>query len=114
MPRNQCDDNQDVACSQSLHAGNAVYVKKYGGASSRYLLVKINPKNVVSCPKDESYQKIRCCELTPLFEITMEQVLETELDSAYAPASPIMKKFTVNKTGQKVRRDSKGRFAPIF
>jgi hypothetical protein len=61
IDRDKCDSNSDLGCSYGLHAGNIDYIKSYGKSNDRVILVEINPKDVVSCPKDSSYQKLRVC-----------------------------------------------------
>ena len=63
VTRNQVDDNSDHACSMGLHAGSLQYVKGFGDTSDRLILVKINPKDVVSVPKHDT-SKLRCCRYT--------------------------------------------------
>ena len=62
MKRHRVDDNRDRACSYGLHVGSIKYVTKYGGENSDIVIVKVNPKDVVSIPKDENCQKVRCCK----------------------------------------------------
>lgn len=78
MARNQVDDNYGVDCSHGLHVGALDYVVGYGhfvkGApiaegGNRLLLVKVNPKDVVSVPKYEGHTKMRVCEYTVVSEI---------------------------------------------
>lgn len=61
VPRNTVDDDREVGCSNGLHAGTLDYAAGYGGKGDRMLIVKINPCDVVSVPKDCSFQKLRCC-----------------------------------------------------
>lgn len=49
MARNEVDDNWGVACSQGLHVGSSRY--QFGGDVK--VLVKVNPKDVVSVPSGE-------------------------------------------------------------
>lgn len=63
MLRRQVDDNRRNECSHGLHVGAIEYLRKYySGDGFRYVIVKINPKDVVSVPLDETCQKMRCCE----------------------------------------------------
>lgn len=68
MPRNQVMDDADVGCSHGFHVGSLEYAKSFGGTNSRLMLVKVNPANVVSVPKDCSWQKCRVCEYTVVAE----------------------------------------------
>lgn len=61
MPRNEVNDNAEETCSSGLHFASLSYLSHYGG-SNPIMIVKINPKNVVSIPVDYGCQKGRCCE----------------------------------------------------
>jgi hypothetical protein len=67
MPRSEVNDDELVACSTGLHAGTYQYASQF--AQGRLLLVKINPRDVVSVPADSADQKIRCSRYTVLTEI---------------------------------------------
>lgn len=78
MARNMVDDNYGVDCSHGLHVGALDYVVGYGHfvkgqpvpeGGNRLLLVKVNPKDVVSVPKYEGHTKMRVCEYTVVSEI---------------------------------------------
>ena len=72
MVRAKVDDNREAGCSQGLHAGALSYVASYGSVDSgdKIVIVKINPKDVVSVPKDCGCQKLRTCryEVVGLYE----------------------------------------------
>lgn len=91
MPRFKVDDNAGNGCSSGLHAGSIDYVKSYGGYSSRTLIVKINPKDVVSVP-NEDHRKLRCSQ----YEVVSEfrNVLNDPLYNSDASSSH---KKTVNQ-----------------
>ena len=63
MRRAKVDDNRGVGCSQGLHAGALNYVAGYGSvdAGDKIVIVKINPKDVVSVPTDCNCEKLRTC-----------------------------------------------------
>jgi hypothetical protein len=67
MPRSSVGDNRNVACSTGLHAGTHRYASGYGDT---LILVKINPRDVVSVPNDSSGQKLRVSRLIVLNETT--------------------------------------------
>lgn len=57
MPRdNVCDDSSD-SCARGYHVGSFDYAKNWG---NRVILVKVNPKNVVSVPNHDC-RKMRSC-----------------------------------------------------
>lgn len=67
MKRNAVDDNRNNTCSRGLHFCSLAYLQGsgYGASSSQenpIIIVKINPKNVVSIPTDYNNSKGRCCE----------------------------------------------------
>ena len=64
MTRAKVDDNRSVGCSQGLHAGALNYVASYGSldAGDKIVIVKINPKDVVSVPTDCNCEKLRTCK----------------------------------------------------
>jgi hypothetical protein len=62
MDRGKVDDNKDRGCSKGLHCGAIEYVNTYGSDDKHIIIVKVNPKDVVSVPDDCSCQKIRVCE----------------------------------------------------
>lgn len=60
MPRKSCDDDPHSSCSSGLHVGSYNYVRN---TSHIVLLVKIDPKDVVSVPYDYNCEKMRCCRV---------------------------------------------------
>lgn len=65
MNRGLVDDNTNNGCSSGLHVGSFSYVNP---GSQKTVVVKVNPKNVVSVPTDCSYTKIRVCEYEVMYE----------------------------------------------
>jgi hypothetical protein len=63
MPRRQVTASRDAGCAAGLHVGTHAYASSYG---PRLLLVAVNPRDVVSVPRDSGYQKLRCCRYTVL------------------------------------------------
>lgn len=63
MVRAKVDDNRGRGCSEGLHAGALNYVASYGSLESgdKIVIVKINPKDVVSVPTDCNCEKLRTC-----------------------------------------------------
>lgn len=70
MPRNAVCDDADVGCSYGFHAGSHEYASSFGGGDSKLLIVKINPADVVSVPKDCECQKLRTSRYEVLKEAT--------------------------------------------
>ena len=63
------DDNRENHCSFGLHAGSLDYARSF---ASKLIIVKINPKDVVSVPSDCNCQKLRCCEYTVVGDLVLE------------------------------------------
>lgn len=68
--RGDVDDNRDNTCSQGVHAGSYDYAQNW--SRGKVVVVKINPKDVVSVPSDYNCQKLRCCAYTVMSEIERE------------------------------------------
>lgn len=74
MPRNEVNDNPNITCAEGLHACGRSYIKgggKFGesNASNRLILVRIDPRNIVSIPTDYNGAKMRVCEYQVVGEI---------------------------------------------
>ncbi len=63
MQRAKVDDDRSRGCSDGLHAGALNYVAGYGSleGGDKIVIVKINPKDVVSVPSDSNCEKLRTC-----------------------------------------------------
>jgi hypothetical protein len=96
MDRNKCEKNPKIGCAPSLHVGTADYVSSYGGGDDRYLLVRFSPKDVISCPDDSNWSKLRVCKLKVMREVKREDIFP--LGDAYGGKNG--KKFKRNKLGQ--------------
>lgn len=64
--RNAVDDNREHECSYGLHCGTLHYVKGY--CTERVVLVKVNPADVVSVPRDHNAEKVRVCRYEVIAE----------------------------------------------
>ncbi len=77
MPRNMCDDDAKVECSLGYHVGTFKYAKDFGrGLGDRFLLVKVNPRDIVSIPYDAVQEKIRTCAYEVLQEYDGDVITE--------------------------------------
>jgi hypothetical protein len=72
IQRNNVDDNRDMTCSVGVHAGSFDYAKDWN--DGKLVVVKINPKDVVSVPRDYNCQKLRCCAYVVVSEVEEEIV----------------------------------------
>lgn len=67
MPRSKVDDNGQIGCSHGLHVGTYDYASNF--SQGKLLLVKVNPRDVVSVPDDCGFAKIRTCRYV-VFTVT--------------------------------------------
>ena len=70
MERNKVDDNKDQTCSTGLHFCGMSYLSQFGG--ERTVIVKINPRDVVSIPTDYNESKGRACRYEVIGELGVE------------------------------------------
>ena len=68
MERNEVDDNKEQTCSTGLHFCSQEYLPHFG-AGSRVVIVKINPRDVVSIPVDYNNAKGRACRYEVIGEV---------------------------------------------
>lgn len=68
VDRGDVNDNASVGCASGLHAGSWDYANGFKG-NGRMMIVKINPKDVVSVPNDCNCQKLR----TAAYEVVAEE-----------------------------------------
>jgi hypothetical protein len=67
MQRNFVDDNAHNVCSTGLHFCSIDYLSSFSG--ERTMIVKINPRDVVSIPVDYSHSKGRTCRYEVVGEL---------------------------------------------
>jgi hypothetical protein len=73
MPRNEVDEDKNRTCSSGLHFCSREYLPHYGSSGGgRVVVVKINPRDVVSIPSDYNNAKGRCCRYEVINEIKLE------------------------------------------
>ncbi len=78
MPRNMVNDDKNQTCSEGLHFCSKEYLGHFGG--ERIVILKINPRDVVSIPSDYNNSKGRACR----YEIAGE--LGVDPDTAFTAA----------------------------
>ena len=85
MPREDCDNNEDQACSAGLHVGAPGYVSRFYRHSEDVAILAclVNPMNVVAIPRDYSYMKMRTCEYLPYALCEMEDGKIKEIEAKY-------------------------------
>lgn len=84
MERHEVDDNASNTCSHGLHFCSKEYLNHFGG--ERTVIVKINPKDVVSIPTDYDFSKGRACRYEVIGELGVhpdDAFKEPVQDSAY-------------------------------
>lgn len=77
MERNLVDDDQNRTCSTGLHFCSRDYLNHFGG--ERIVVLKINPRDVVSIPNDYNDSKGRCAR----YEI-VDEIDKDKADEAFA------------------------------
>ena len=90
MQRRKVNDDCGVGCSDGLHCGALEYVESYRAehAGDRVVIVKVNPKDVVSVPPDCECQKVRTCEYQVIadYEGPLKSLLHSSEDGdAWTP-----------------------------
>lgn len=84
MPRNEVDEDKDRTCSSGLHFCSLEYLPSFGGYSgSRVVLVKINPRDVVSIPSDYNNAKGRACRYEVIAEHTTDREQDRDTTDAF-------------------------------
>ena len=84
MERNRVDDDQNQTCSTGLHFCSRDYLNHFGGA--RIVIVKINPRDVVSIPNDYNDSKGRACRYEVVDEIDKDKADEAFAQSVQEAA----------------------------
>src|SRR3990167_7995736 len=82
IPRNKVDDEPNNHFSYGLHCGSMEYVKYFAHGDDKILVVKVNPRDVVSIPSDHNCTKLRTCQ----YEVV--SFYDKLLSSNYSPSEP--------------------------
>jgi hypothetical protein len=91
MPRNMVDDKRDNTCSEGLHFCSKSYLNNFGG--SRIVVLKIDPKDVVSIPSDYNNAKGRCSSYQVVDELKVDaakaftKAVQTTANGSIAPVA---------------------------
>lgn len=70
MERSEVDSDRNSTCSRGLHFCSLDYLKAFSG--ERTVILKINPKDVVSIPSDHNDSKGRTCSYQVIGELTVD------------------------------------------
>jgi hypothetical protein len=97
VDRSTVVEDRNVCCAPGLHVGALQYVGEPVQNSKRVVIVKVNPKDVVSVPTSYSFQKMRTCRYevigeyqAPLTKSVMENATEEykgDNSTTYTPRS---------------------------
>jgi hypothetical protein len=102
MPREKVDPNRNKTCSIGLHVCSRGYLEHYSG--ERVMVVKVNPKDVVSVPIDYDNAKMRVCRYEVVSELKSED-RDAIQDMAVKAEDPV----TVADAEQKAAKESKSK-----
>lgn len=69
MKRGDVCDNRNITCSDGLHFAQKSYAESFGSSDGHLMVLKINPRDVVSIPIDYNNTKGRCCEYVVFDEV---------------------------------------------
>lgn len=76
MPRSEVMDDPHSECNAGLHIGTFAFASDYARHGSM-LIVKVNPRDVVSVPHASTGQKLRVCRYTVIDEDIRKALQET-------------------------------------
>lgn len=86
MPRHLVEDNPDVGCASGLHVANLDYAKNhYCVGNGRLVVCKVDPKDVVSVPRECDEAKMRVCR----YEVVDECADELRQEDYVAASPPV-------------------------
>jgi len=71
MPRNEVNDDPEVACSRGFHVANWGFSWSYG-SGGHMIMVSVNPEDVVSMPNAYDFTKMRVCRYKVLSKVVEE------------------------------------------
>lgn len=93
MNRNECDEDPTRTCSTGLHFCSQKYLGFYS-SGHRTVIVKVNPRDVVSIPTDYNNSKGRACRYEIVGEFEVAPTPEHSFNTSVADKE-------VEKTGKK-------------
>lgn len=86
MERDGVDDCRDRTCSSGLHFCSEGYLGSYGTRHcSQVVVLKINPRDVVSIPTDYNNAKGRACRYEVVDAIQWDDRIKSHFSSEYTP-----------------------------
>tara|TARA_Y100001963_G_scaffold159492_1_gene263396 strand:+ start:9195 stop:10259 length:1065 start_codon:yes stop_codon:yes gene_type:complete len=96
MPRWAVKRDRNQTCSTGLHVASYDYSLSFSG--TRHVIVKVNPKDVVSVPIDYNNEKMRVCAYQVIREVGNEQ-LRSEVYEEAMEAPVTHTRITPNESG---------------
>jgi hypothetical protein len=66
-------DDKNQTCAQGLHACSLGYLNEFHSGEGQIMILKINPRDVVSIPTDYNNSKMRVCEYLVLSEFVIDE-----------------------------------------
>lgn len=114
MKREDVDPNRYNVCSAGLHACSLQYLSQ-ANKGDHIMILKINPKNVVSIPVDYSQQKLRCCEYEVIDEFIDTNKNDLDLDKQYCdePLLFFKEAICVSYFNDNIRKGTKILYAKV-
>ncbi len=109
VERRHVDDNRRNHCSHGLHVGALEYADSF--ARGKLVVVKVNPKDVVSVPTDHNCQKARVSAYTvvSLFEKEIVAPVTTAAGKAVeAPEKAVRTTFTARVEAYLTKKENAG------
>lgn len=102
MERNLVDEDKNNTCSYGLHFCSYSYLKHFSG--DRIMVLKINPKDVVSIPVDYNNAKGRTCKYEVVDELPLNEynLPEQELDDGYTDKYTLKESVTQHNPSAKL------------
>lgn len=93
MERNTVDDDKNRTCSAGLHFCSMSYLSSFGG--ERTVILKINPRDVVSIPSDYNDAKGRACRYEVIGELNVnpEDAFTSAVQDTAVGSQPLPKKL---------------------
>lgn len=99
MARNMVNEDANQTCSSGLHVCSYSYLPHFGDThNSRVVICEVNPRDVVSVPKDYNNAKMRVCQYTVIGEVSNYTENDLLSKSSVVSTSNTRNGFTDAKT----------------
>jgi len=85
MERSKVNDDKDQTCSYGLHACSLSYLSEFCAGQGHIMILKINPKDIVSVPRDYNNSKLRCCAYDVIGEHVIDESKDCIIDKFNKP-----------------------------